>query len=435
MSVQPRLNEERMFKGRAVKKISVNKVLGCAAISITALALVGCEEKKEAPQAMKAPVVTVTVQARDIPANLSYVAKTESSRKVEIYSRITGFLEERLYQEGGLVKEGDVLFTIDAKPFEVQLQQAEASLESSKAAHLVAKQNLDRIRPLAKIKALSQTDLDSAVGQFNTTEAAVSSAQAQVETAKLNLSYTKIHSPVTGLVSSALQTDGTYINLTNAHLATVYTMSPMWVVFSMSENEKQRLTKEVKDGILSLPEDLRFHTDIQIGSGEILPDSGEVTFQSPNYNPNTGTFEIRASVNNESGALRPQQYVRALLRGAFYKNAIEVPQVAVQQGAQSHYVWVINKDGKAEFRPVVPGEWNGENWIINEGLKSGDQVVVEGMLLLGNEVPVQVVKNIDQNTLPASDDSNKALKAAEAQKDQKKTPTENEKPATSGNGK
>ena len=133
--------------------------------------------------------------------------------------------------------------------------------------------------------------------------------------------------------------------------------------------------------------------------------------------------------------MRPQQYVRAILKGAFYKNAIEVPQVAVQQGAQSHYVWVINKEGKAEFRPVVPGEWNGENWIINEGLKSGDQVVVEGMLLLGNEVPVQIVKNIDQNAVPAANDSNKAVKAEEADKDQKKTPTENEKTENSGNGK
>ena len=386
-----------------MNKIVKFPMLTGAAVMICAICLGGCEEKKKIAQTHAAPVTTVTVRAKDIPADLSYVAKAESSRKVEIYSRVTGFLEKRQYTEGGMVKEGDVLFTMDSKPFEVQLKQAEASLESSKAAHQVAKQNLNRIRPLAKMKALSQTDLDNAVAQFNTTAASVSSAQAQVESAKLNLSYCTITSPVTGLAGSALQTDGTYVNMSNSHLTTVYTMSPMWIVFSMSENEYQKLTKEVHEGRLALPEDLRFTTQIEIAGGQILPQEGLITFRSPNFNPSTGTFEIRASIDNPDAVLKPQQYVRAILKGAYYKNALAVPQEAVMQGSQSHYVWVVTKDNKAEYRPVAVGEWVGKDWVITSGLRDGDRVVTSGMLMLCNEAPVTVVADTDQNAAPGAE--------------------------------
>lgn len=153
---------------------------------------------------------------------------------------------------------------MDKKPFEVQLSEAQASLDSSLAAHEVAKRNLNRIRPLAKLKALSQTDLDQAIGDFQTTAAAVSNAKAQVENAKLNLSYCTITSPVTGYASSALQTDGTYINMSNAHLATVYTMSPMWVTFSMSENEEAKINQEVKEGILRRPENHDYEVQLEL---------------------------------------------------------------------------------------------------------------------------------------------------------------------------
>ena len=196
-----------------------------AAVLCGVLTLSGCDKDKEGSAGRgPSPVSVVKVMRHDVPADMTWVAKTESSRAVEIYSRVNGFLDARKYTEGGMV---------DKKPFEVQLSEAQASLDSSLAAHEVAKRNLNRIRPLAKLKALSQTDLDQAIGDFQTTAAAVSNAKAQVENAKLNLSYCTITSPVTGYASSALQTDGTYINMSNSHLATVYTMSPMWVTFSM----------------------------------------------------------------------------------------------------------------------------------------------------------------------------------------------------------
>lgn len=361
------------------------------------LALSGCEKKTEGGRAAgPSPVVVVKVSRHDVPADMVWVAKTDSSRAVEIYSRVNGFLDSRQYTEGGTVKEGQVLFLMDKKPFEVQLREAEASLASSEAAHQVAKRNLDRIRPLAKLKALSQTDLDQAVGNFQTTSAAVSNAKAQVESAKLNLSYCTITSPVTGYASSALQTDGTYINTSNAHLATIYTMSPMWVTFSMSENQEAQIQKEVKAGILKTPPNHDYEVQLELAGGEIYDHTGRVTFSSPNFNPDTGTFELRASFDNPDNVLRPQQYVRAIVKGSKYVNAIVVPQIAVQQGSKGHFVWVITKDDKAQLRPVEVGSWIGQDWLITNGLQDGDRVVTEGMMLLATDAPVKVLKEVDQ---------------------------------------
>lgn len=370
-----------------------------AAVICSVVALTACNKGSEGAGARgPSPVSVVKVSRHDVPADMEWVAKTESSRAVEIYSRVNGFLDSRQYTEGGMVKAGDVLFLMDKKPFQVQLSEAQASLDSSQAAHEVADRNLKRIRPLAKLKALSQTDLDQAIGDFQTTAAAVSNAKAQVENAKLNLSYCTITSPVTGYASSALQTDGTYINTSNAHLATVYTMSPMWVTFSMSENEEAKINKEVKEGILRRPENHDYTVLLELAGGEIYPIQGRVTFSSPNFNPSTGTFELRASFDNPKNQLRPQQYVRAIVKGATYINAIVVPQIAVQEGSKGHFVWVVNKDNKAQFRPVEVGSWIGKDWLIKNGLEEGDKVVTEGMMLLASDAPVKIVKEVDQKS-------------------------------------
>ena len=385
------------FKGGVIVKEYRRQLALFGMTVIVAAGLVGCDDKKAQTESHRAsPVQVVEVIRQDVPADLSFVAKTESSRAVEIYSRISGFLDKRLYREGGMVQKGQVLFVLDKQPFEVQLKEAEAALDSSKAAHLVAKQNLDRIRPLAKLKALSQSDLDSAEGQFQTTLAQIANAQAQVESAKLNLSYCTITSPVSGYAGSALQTDGTYINTGNSHLTTVYAMSPMWVTFSMSENQEAKLSKEVADGIMKVPANNKFIAEVELAGGQIYKYPGRLTFASPDYNPNTGTFEIRASFPNPDNVLKPQQYVRLIVKGATYPNSIIVPQIAVQQGGKGHFVWVINSEGRAQYRPVTVGSWIGSNWLITNGLEAGDKVGTEGVLTLGPDAPVTIVQSTKQ---------------------------------------
>jgi len=319
---------------------------------------------------------------RDVPVSFEFVAQTQSSHLVNIQARVSGFLDKRMYIEGTLVKEGQVLFQMDAKPFQVQLEQAKAALTKQEAALETARLNLDRTKPLAKQNALSQKDLDDAVGHYQSAAAAVEQAKAEVESAKLNLSYTTITSPVTGLSSFARQTDGTYINPQNSLLTTVSVLSPIWVNFSVSENEMYKYRGQQAKGLLRGPKHEEHEVEIILVDGSVYPYTGKLTFAEPSYNAQTGTFLIRAAFNNPEGVLRPNQYVRARLKGSVRPKAILVPQRAVQPGSKGHFVWVVDKESKVEGRPVVVGDWQGDDWFIDEGLRSGELVVVDGALTL-----------------------------------------------------
>ena len=243
---------------------------------------------------------------------------------------------------------------MDQKPFQAQLDQAQAALARQDAAMETAKANLARIKPLAEKNALSQKDLDDATGQFESYAAAVEQAKAQVETAKLNLSYTVITSPVTGITSFAQQTDGTYINQQNSLLTTVAVLSPMWVNFSLSENEIQAFRDQEKKGLLRTPRTGTIEVEIILVDGSLFPHTGRITFADSSFNAQTGTFLIRASVDNPKGVLMPNQYVRVRLKGAIRPNAILVPQRAVQQGSKGHFVWVVTR----RARPSPGPSWS-----------------------------------------------------------------------------
>ncbi|MCX5900558.1 MAG: efflux RND transporter periplasmic adaptor subunit [Proteobacteria bacterium] len=236
------------------KKITKNPprpfhlVLSLFIVSLGLVLPAGCSKKQEAAGPGTPEVTLMAIVQQDVPIAPEYVAQTQSSRQVNIQARVSGFLDKRVYTEGAIVKEGDTLFLMDQKPFKVQLDQAKAALARQEAAHKTATQNLARTRPLAQQNALSQKDLDDATGQNDSTAAAVEQAKAQVEQAKLNLSYTVIASPVNGITSAALQQDGTYINPQNSQLTTVEALSPMWVNFSLSENELQKHRDEMAGG-------------------------------------------------------------------------------------------------------------------------------------------------------------------------------------------
>jgi membrane fusion protein (multidrug efflux system) len=260
----------------------------------------------------------------------------------------------------------------------------------------VAQANLARTKPLAEQNALSQKDLDDAQGQYEQAAAAVAQSKAQLESAQLDLSYTTITSPVDGVSSFAAVADGTYVNPQNSQLTTVSVLTPMWVNFSVSENEMERIRSQVQKGMIKMPKGDQFEVEIELVDGTVFPYKGKITFADPSYNSQTGTFLIRASVDNPKGVLRPNQYVRTRLHGAIRPNAIVVPQRAVQQGAKGHFVWVINKDGKGELRPVSVGDWYGDSWFIAQGLAAGDQVVVDGALRLAADTPVKTAPYVQK---------------------------------------
>jgi membrane fusion protein (multidrug efflux system) len=301
---------------------------------------------------------------------------------VNIQARVSGFLDRRLYTEGAMVRKGQVLFQIDPKPFQVQMAQAKAAVSKQETALEEARLELQRIKPLAEENALSKRDLDNANSRYKSELAQLEQAKAQLETARLNLSYTTITSPVSGITGAAQQTEGTYISPQNSLLTTVSTLSPMWVNFSLSENEMQRYRQELAKGTLKTPEGGKYQVEVILSDGTPFPHTGTITFASPTFNSDTGTFLIRASLENPEGVLRPNQFVRVRLKGAIRPNALLLPQRAVQQGPKGHFLWVVGKDKKVEQRPVTVGEWEGTHWLIYEGVKGGESVVVDGGIAL-----------------------------------------------------
>jgi membrane fusion protein, multidrug efflux system len=313
---------------------------------------------------------------------LDFVAQTQSSQQVEIYARVTGFLDKRVYAEGTIVHAGDVLFQMDHRPYQVQLDAAKAALAQQQARLTTAEAKLARVRPLAKLNALSQKDLDNATGEVNAAQAAVDGAKANVATAELNLSYTTIVSPVTGITAAALQQDGTYIGDLNTKLTSVAVVSPMWVNYSVSENQLLALRTQLAKGSLRAPEGDQHEVEIILSDGSTFPQKGKISFRAPAFNAKTGTFLVRATVDNPDGLMLPNQYVQSRVLGFTRPDAILVPQRAVHQSAKGHIVWVVGEGGKAELRPVDVGDWQGDDWFITDGLRAGETVVVDGALTL-----------------------------------------------------
>lgn len=368
----------------------------------------GCSKPPPPPPKPAAEVTTLTITPRDTPVTMEYVAQTESSDQVNIQARVSGFLDKTLYVEGELVKKGQVLFLMDQKPFQAQLDAALAALARQQAAMQVARANLTRVKPLSELNALSKKDLDDATGQFETSSASVEQAKAAVETARLNLSYTTIRSPLTGLADASLQQDGTYIHMENSLLTTVSAMSPIWVNFSVSENEIQSYRTEISKGRLKPPSKQGYEVEVIQADGSLFSHKGYITFTAPDYNAETGTFLLRVTVDNPKAILRPNQFVRVRLNGAIRPNAILVPQRAVLKGATGHFVIVVDKENKAQVRSVEVGPWQDDNWFINQGLVAGDVVVVDGVMRLSPGATVKIVNDATKSpaaTKPASTDS------------------------------
>ena len=363
-------------------------VFGSLVISL----LLGCHSEKKEVQP-PVDVTTIKVEPKTVPVTYEYVGQTESSHIVEIRARVEGYIDKIAYKEGSLVKEGDLLFQIDPRPFQAKLEDAKGQLAAAKANLTRASREYARIEPLYKQNAVSQRDRDNAEAALLEAEAAVQSAKANVMDAEVNLSYTTIRSPITGLSDRAYQREGALVSPGPASLLTTVSQpDPMWVYFSVSENDMLNRRDEINKGLLIFPPKDDFGVQIVLADGTIFPEEGRVTFAAPLFSKETGTFLVRAVLGNPQDLLRPGQFVQTRLIGAARPNAIVVPQQAVMQTAKGHAVYVI-KDGKAELRNVEAGEWEGsDGWFITSGLKGGEEVVVNGTNKLREGALVKVVQ-------------------------------------------
>lgn len=349
-------------------------------VALVLCLLTSCKQKQAPPPPQITAVSTITIQQQNVPAEFEYVGVAQSSHLVEIRARVEGFLDEIAYQEGQVIHEGDLMFQIDPKPFEASLAQAKAVREQREAVHWEAERTVERLKPLYEQNAASRRDLDNAIAQELATKASLEEANAQVTQAELNLGYTSIRSPITGVSSQAKYRVGSLVGPNNNNLlATVTAVDPIWVNFNVSEGDMLKYASEAHKGKLSFPEGYNYEVEIVLSNGLVIPSLGRVDFADPTLQQTTGSMIVRAVIPNPKDMLRPGQFVRVRIKGVSYTNVFLVPQKAVMRGKDGLYVYIIGKDNKVEKRAIDPGDWHGEDWIILGGLQNGDQVIVDGI--------------------------------------------------------
>jgi membrane fusion protein (multidrug efflux system) len=367
------------------------------ALALHAFALLGlaaCGGQGGPPQGGGMPPALVAVQevkAHTVPVEFEYPAQTAGSREVEVRARVNGILLKRNFTEGAPVREGQSLFSLDAAPYEAAVARAEADVAAAEARLAAASRNAKRTKPLFEAHAASQKDYDDAVSAEEVSAADVKAAKARLADARLNLGYTRVEAPVSGITSRALKSEGSLISGPEVLLTTVSQVDPIYVNFGLSEQEQSRLKADADAGKLTLPKENRFEVTIRFEDGTAYSRPGKLAFTDVRVNNATGTRDARAEIPNPEGRVRPGQFVRAILKGAERPNAITVPQRAVMEGAQGKMVYIASPDNKAIPRPVTVGDWTGKDWIITSGLNSGDRVIVDGLAkIFFPGAPIQV---------------------------------------------
>jgi membrane fusion protein (multidrug efflux system) len=342
----------------------------------------GGKKADAAPQAVA--VSTIEATPRPVPVSFEAVGRTEGSRDVQVRARVAGIIERQLYGEGDAVKAGAPLFRIERAPYEIELAQARAALAEVVARRELAQQETERLKTLADRRAISQKEADQAASSARQSAAAVQMAEARLRQAELNLSYTTVNAPIGGITGRALQSVGTLVQPGNdsALLTTITRGDPIWVRFALSEAEYTRLRAADAKGI---------EVKIDLADGKEYPSKGKLNFSGSTVDGATGTVQMRAELPNPRHVLLPGQYVRVRVV-AGTQQAILVPQTAVLQNETGRFVWVAGGDGKAVPRSIRAGQWLGEDWVVLEGLKAGESVIVDNLARLRPGTPVQVKK-------------------------------------------
>jgi membrane fusion protein (multidrug efflux system) len=348
-------------------------------------------------------VDVMTVQPQSLPVSFEYTGQTQGSREVEVRARVTGILLTRNYTEGSPVRAGQSLFTIDPVPFQTALARAEADRGAAQARHVNAQRHLARVKPLAEQGMVSKRDYDDALAAEQVAAADVKAADARVTEARLNLGYTRVVAPVSGLAGGAGKSEGSLVSGPDVLLTTIVQTNPVKAVFGVPDSEHARIQADIKAKRLVLPSG-GFGVEVVSADGTLLANGGKLDFSEPLVNSSTGMVRSQAELSNSDQAIKPGQFVRVRLVGATRPDVVQVPQRAVMEGPQGKFVYVVAPSDKPEMkgavvataRPVQAGEWvdlpAGKGWVIREGLKPGDKVIVDGLMRIGPGAPVQIAQ-------------------------------------------
>jgi membrane fusion protein, multidrug efflux system len=348
-----------------------------AAGACIALLICACS-KSAPPRAAAVDVSTVTITPHPVSFPEDYVAETEAINAVEIRPRVGGMLEKRVPIEGERVKAGELLFIIDRQPYIAALAQAKAALAQNEAALAQSQRDLERAKSLSEIDAVSLQELDAAVAKNQANLASIDAGKATVRNAELNLGYAVITSPIDGVMGRALLRQGGMVTANNTLLTTIYQNDRMYVNFSVSE---QRLLSMQRQLGRAPSQDSRSPPPFRIflADGSEYPLAPRLNFIDPAVDNRTGTLALRLEVDNPQQLLHAGQFARVQVVAQQDPNAIVVPQRAVQDLQGKNYVWIVDSSGHAQQRDVRMGPRVGSDWQVQQGLKAGDVVIVDGV--------------------------------------------------------
>ena len=347
----------------------------------TVLTLSACNSKQETSmqsgQMPALPVHTITAQTQTVPILVEAVAQTEGAKETEVRAQVSGILQKRLYKEGDAVRENQVLFQIDPTPYRLAAEQARAQLAQQKASAERAEREKNRLAKLFEQQAISQREFDDSASSFKNADAAVIAATARLHEAELNLSYTEVRAPIAGISGRSIRSEGSLIQAgTDSLLTSITVADPIWARFALNPQEAAKILSNNNKVDLLLPD------------GSVYQQSGKLNFTASTISTKTGTVEMRAEFNNPKHLIFPGQFVKVRIY-AGEQQAFRVPQIALMQSEQGKIVWVAN-NGKALPRPVETSGWIDHDWIIIQGLKTGDQVILDNLIKLRPGAAVQV---------------------------------------------
>jgi membrane fusion protein (multidrug efflux system) len=383
-----------------------NRILPALALAV---ALVACNPSSgPAPAGGGGPppaeVGVVTATPRAVPLTTELPGRLEASRVAQVRARAAGILLKREFREGSDLKAGQLLFRIDPAPYAATLASAQATLQRARANLTQAAAQAERFKPLADANAISQQEFINAVAARQQAEADVAAAKAAVQTAQINLGYASVTAPIGGRIGRALVTEGALVGQGEAtHVATIQQIDPMYLNCTQSTTEVLRLRRALDSGRLAAaggPGAARVR--VVLDDGSVYPLPGTLLFSDLTVDASTGQITLRATVPNPKGLLLPGMYVRARLEQAVAEDAITLPQQAVSRGPTGDSVMVVGADGKVAPRKVTVGAAQGGEWVILDGLKAGEQVMVDGFQKLRGNAPVKPVPWVAPASAPGA---------------------------------
>jgi membrane fusion protein (multidrug efflux system) len=352
------------------------------------LSITGCE-KKEAPSPPPPPEVEVTnVVEQNVPIYQEWVAQLNGQINADITPKVQGYLIQKSYSEGFFVRKGQLLYEIDSRPFVAALDQSKAQVAMAEAQRSEAENNVVRDRPLAAESAIPQKQLDTDVSTLAASTAQVDAAKASMAQAELNLAWTKVYSPIDGLAGISNSNVGDLVG-TTTKMTTISQVNPIRAYFNISERdylgEAQAISRLVRGGTSRGPS---LPIEFIQANGIVFPAKGKIMLVNREIASSTGTIQVAAEFANKDGILRPGGFGTVRVETGTSRNALLVPQAAVIEVQSMYQIVVVTPDNKAEFRPVKVGERMGPNWIITEGLKPREEIIVQGFMKVRQGTPV-----------------------------------------------